>query len=133
MSGSVDFLSADWLVQRLALLGPLDVGDGVPDRLRVTNTVGGAPGGDVTWIDTYEGGHLVGSALGGGDADVVLTTPYEQALRILRGELGENSAFIQGLTKTGGVTGPLLGLLAHRRSEPYQVARAELLAVTQVP
>ena len=129
MSGPLPFLGPAWLDRRRDLLAPLDV-RGVPDGLRVARTVAKAPGGDVTWVDRYEGGHLVASEVGAGDADITLTTPYADAVRILAGELGENSAYMQGLTKTAGVTGPLLSLLAHSQTDGHQAARAELLAAT---
>lgn len=133
MSEAVEFLSEAWLARRRELLGPLDVGPGVPDHLRVLNTVVKAPGGDVSWLDRYEGGHLVASTLGSDEADLSLATPYPEAVRLLRGELGENAAFIQGLTKTTGVTGPLLGLLSHQGTDRYGEARAALAEATSLP
>ena len=133
MSEALEFLSEAWLARRLELLGPLDVGAGVPDQLRVLNTVVKAPGGDVSWLDRYEGGHLVASALGSDEADLSLATPYPEAVRLLRGELGENAAFIQGLTKTTGVTGPLLGLLSHQGTDRYDEARTALAEATSLP
>ena len=64
MSEALEFLSEAWLARRLELLGPLDVGAGVPDQLRVLNTVVKAPGGDVSWLDRYEGGYLVARLCG---------------------------------------------------------------------
>jgi hypothetical protein len=131
------YLSDDWLADRLRFLGAVD-GDGGADDggpVLVEQVVAKGPDGDVRWVDRYEGGRLVASGrdLDVGDGPTVgLTTQYADSVRLLSGELDANPAYMQGLIKTSGATGPLLDLLARWQGDGHRAALAELHAATTI-
>ena len=99
----------------------------------IQHVVTGAPGGEVRY-GTVVGadGSLTPVAGDVADAEVALTDTYANAVRLLRGELDPNAAFMSGTTKVAGHTGRLLDVLAAAQGDAYATAQAELLAATEV-
>ena len=83
----------------------------------------GGPDGDVRYYWVLENGKLLESKLGElPDAEVTLTQTYEDAMRIQKGELDANAAFMQGRIKVTGNMAKLLALLPITNSRRVQAA-----------
>jgi putative sterol carrier protein len=92
----------------------------------------GGPDGDVRYYWVLENGRLLESQLGElPDAEVTLTQTYEDAMRIQKGELDANAAFMQGRVKVTGNMAKLLALLPITSSPEYKQLQAEILANTE--
>src|SRR5580658_9468717 len=97
--GMPKWLSQEWLDQMIAL------GEDQPERpgasARMQYVITGNPDGeDVRYYWVLENGKLLECQLGDlEDAEVTLTQTYEDAMRIQKGELDANAAFMQGRVK----------------------------------
>ena len=124
----MDLLDDDWLA-RVADCA-LEFGPAVGDLvLRVE--VSGAPSGTRVWHVRFAEGRVANCGSDPlGDTALTLTTTWADAQRMARGELGANTAYMQGRLKTDGPTGPLLGLLAVLGTDPARGCLAELAQAT---
>lgn len=130
------YLTQAWLDRQRELLA--DVAEQPGATATIVHVVTGAPDGEVRYLSEYVDGRLVrndlldgaGTVVAEGDSVVTLTTPYAEAVAIAEGRLDPNAAFIAGLTKTAGPTGPLLGVLAALQSDDHRSAAADLAAET---
>ena len=130
------YLTQAWLDRQRELLA--DVAEQPGATATIVHVVTGAPDGEVRYLSEYVDGRLVrndlldgaGTVVAEGDSVVTLTTPYAEAVAIAEGRLDPNAAFIAGLTKTAGPTGPLLGVLAALQSDDHRCAAADLAAET---
>lgn len=124
------FLTQEWLdeVRRLA--------DDQPERpgatARLQYVVTGTPGGEVRYWWRLDNGRLLENQLGTvPDPDVTLTMTYEDALRIQRGDLDANTAFMQGRMKVEGNMGKLMQLMPLTASPEYQALQERIRGVTE--
>lgn len=106
---------------------------GAVGSARVLVVVPGAPGGEVRYVATVGDGRLTAQELvadgtAPDDVDATVTTKYRDARAALLGEVDPNAAFMSGLTKVAGATGPLLAYLAATSGEGYRRVREELVA-----
>ena len=62
---------------------------------------------------------------------MTLTQSYEDAMRIQKGELDANAAFMQGRVKVTGNMAKLLALLPITNSAEYKQLQTEIQAVTE--
>ena len=130
------YLTQAWLDRQRELLA--DVAEQPGATATIVHVVTGAPDGEVRYLSEYVDGRLVrndlldgaGTVVAEGDSVVTLTTPYAEAVAIAEGRLDPTAAFIAGLTKTAGPTGPLLGVLAALQSDDHRSAAADLAAET---
>ena len=65
------------------------------------------------------------------DAEVTLTQTHEDAMRIQKGELDANAAFMQGRIKVTGNMAKLLALLPITNSAEYKQLQTEISAITE--
>jgi hypothetical protein len=119
------YLSQEWLDQARGLAA------GQPERpgasARIQWLVAKGPDGDVAYWWQLEDGRLVESALGKLDEpDITLTLSYEDSVKIQRGELDANAAFMQGRMKASGNMGTFMQLLPITNSSEYLALQAEL-------
>ena len=117
------FLSNDWFAAVRA--DDVDLAD-----VLIESTVTGAPGSDVRWHVQVRGGTVTAEAGGVPDADVALTSTYDVAVAILRGDLAPSVAFMQGRMKTAGDPGKLLELLRSTAGPGYEAFRDAVAATT---
>jgi alkyl sulfatase BDS1-like metallo-beta-lactamase superfamily hydrolase len=127
---SSKWLTQEWLDQTRAMA------QGQPERpgasARMQYVVSGAPGGDIEYYWVVENGTLVDSRLGRlDDAEMTLTTGYEDAKRIQQGELDANAAFMQGKVKVTGNMAKLVSLLPITNSPEYKQLQTEIAAITE--
>jgi SCP-2 sterol transfer family len=128
--GGVAFLGAEWLALARELFGNLAPRPGA--TARVQRVVTGAPGGDVVFVLAFEDGRLVdAAALADGsepdpDAELTITTTYDDTLAVASGDLDLSVAVMQGRAKVAGSMGALLAILPVTRSRDFRAARAAL-------
>jgi hypothetical protein len=123
------FLTQEWL-DALCVdgAGDLDYGDATGT---VQHVVTGAPDGDVSYALVFEGGKLREATLGARpDADVTVTIPYADAVRVQQGDLDPNVAFMQGRAKVNGDMGVLLPTMPVTRTPEYAAVQEKLRATT---
>ncbi len=107
-----------------------------PERPGATTTmqyvITGGPSGDVHYYWVLENGKLLDSKLGDlPDAEVTLTQSYEDALKIQKGELDANAAFMQGRVKVTGNMAKLMSLLPITNSAEYKALQADIASITE--
>ena len=82
------------------------------------------------WV--LENGKLLESQLGDlPDAEVTLTQTYEDALKIQKGELDANAAFMQGRMKVTGNMGKLMSLMPLTQSPEYKAIQDKINGSTE--
>jgi hypothetical protein len=126
---------AKWLTQEWLDEGR-KLAEGQPERpgasARLQYVVTGGPDGDIRYYWVLENGRLLESELGElPDPEVILTQNYEDAMRIQKGELDANAAFMQGRVKVTGNMAKLLAMLPITNSPEYKQLQVDTLAITE--
>ncbi|MGH9066929.1 MAG: SCP2 sterol-binding domain-containing protein [Acidimicrobiales bacterium] len=126
---------ARWLTQEWMDEGRKMAG-GQPERpgasARMQYVVTGGPDGDVKYYWVVEDGKLLESSLGElPDAEITLTQSRDDAMKIQKGELDANAAFMQGRVKVTGNMGKLMSLLPITNSPEYKKLQADIAAATE--
>ena len=124
------WLSQEWLDETRKMA------EGQPERAgasaRMQYVVTGAPDGDIDYYWVLENGKISESQLGRlNDAEVTLTTDYPDALKIQKGELDANAAFMQGKVKVTGNMAKVMSLLPITNSPEYKQHQTEIAAITE--
>ncbi|MDQ1438821.1 MAG: hypothetical protein QOK43_2450 [Acidimicrobiaceae bacterium] len=124
------WLSQEWLDETKKMA------ESQPDRpgasARMQYVVTGGPDGDVKYYWVLENGKLQESQLGElPDAEVTLTQTYDDAMKIQKGELDANAAFMQGRVKVTGNMAKLMSLLPLTNAPEYKQLQSEIQAVTE--
>jgi alkyl sulfatase BDS1-like metallo-beta-lactamase superfamily hydrolase len=121
----VTYLSDEWFA------AAADAFAALPERPGATATIQrvitGSPDGDIAYHLTLEDGRVVGVERGTDDAaQVTLTLPYKDALRVEKGECSLNVLYMQGRLKVAGSTGAVLAYLPVTVTPEYEAAQARL-------
>jgi putative sterol carrier protein len=124
------WLSQEWLDESRKMA------EGQPERAgasaRMQYVVTGGPDGDIDYYWVLENGKISQSQLGRlDDAEVTLTTAYPDALKIQKGELDANAAFMQGKVKVTGNMAKVMSLLPITNSPEYKQLQTEIAAITE--
>ena len=125
------YLSQEWLDAGRALAQEFPERAGATARLQYQ--VLGSPEGDVHYYWVVENGKLQESTLGDDpDAEITLSMSYEDAVKMQKGELDANAAFMQGRIKVvpGSNMGKLMSLLPLTQSAEYKAIQAKIDAIT---
>ena len=125
---------AKWLTQEWLDEGK-KLAEGQPERpgasARLQYVITGGPDGDIHYYWVLENGKLLESKLGElPDPEVTLTQNYEDAMRIQKGELDANAAFMQGKVKVTGDIAKLMALLPITMSAEFAEFQKQVLAIT---
>ena len=124
------WLTQEWLDEGRQLSESQPERPGATARMQYVVT--GGPEGDVKYYWILENGKLLESKLGElPDAEVTLTQSYEDAMRIQKGELDANAAFMQGRVKVTGNMAKLMSLLPITNSAEYRDLQTEILERTE--
>ena len=124
------WLSQEWLDETKKMA------EGQPERAgasaRMQYVVTGGPDGDIEYYWILVDGKINESTLGHlDDAEVTLTTGYPDALKIQKGELDANAAFMQGKVKVTGNMAKVMALLPITNAPEYKLLQTEIAAITE--
>ena len=124
------WLTQEWLDETRKMSESQPERPGASARMQYVVT--GAPEGDIEYYWVLENGKLTESKLGRlEDSEVTLTTAYPDAVKIQKGELDANAAFMQGRIKVTGNMAKLMALLPITNSAEYKALQGEILAMTE--
>jgi Putative sterol carrier protein len=123
------YLSQEWLDETRKLAESQPVRPGATARIQY-NTTGG-PEGDIKYYWILEDGKILDSQLGDiDDSDFTLTMTYDDAVKVQKGELDPNAAFMQGRMKVSGNMAKLMSLLPLTNSPEYRALQEEIRGIT---
>ncbi len=126
-----DYLSQDWLDAGRELAQEFPERPGATARLQYQVT--GTPSGEVHYYWVVENGNLQESTLGDDpDAEITLSMSYDDAVKMQKGELDANAAFMQGRIKVvpGSNMGKLMSLLPLTQSPEYKSIQSKINDIT---
>ena len=125
------YLTQEWLdeTKKLAESQPERPGATVKMQYVVTD----APGGEeIKYYWVLENGKLLESKLGDlPDAEVTLTQSWDDSVKVQKGELDANAAFMQGRVKVGGNMAKVMSLLPLTNSPEYKQLQKEIQEITE--
>jgi putative sterol carrier protein len=124
------WLTQEWLDETRKMA------EGQPERpgasAKMQYVVTGGPDGDVKYYWVLENGKLSESKLGElPDAEVTMTQTYEDAMKIQKGELDANAAFMQGRIKVSGNMAKLMSLMPLTNAPEYKDLQKQIQEITQ--
>lgn len=126
------YLTQEWLDTQRELAQEFPERAGATARLQYQVT--GTPTGDVHYYWVIENGKLRESTLGDDpDAEITLSMSYEDSVKMQRGELDPNAAFMQGRIKVvpGSNMGKLMSLLPLTQSAEYKAIQSKVDDITE--
>ncbi len=124
------YLSQAWLDEARALAQDQPERPGASATMQFVVT--GGPDGDVKYYWVLQDGVLAEASVGElPDAEVTMTTGYQDSVAIQKGELDANAAFMQGKTKVTGNMGKLMSLMPLTMSPEYQALQEKVRAITE--
>ena len=104
------YLTQEWMDRAKELAQDFPETPGATVRLQ--QVVTGAPEGDVKYYTVIENGKTLEQNLGEDpQADVTLTNSYEDALKIMKGELDANAAFMQCRVNVTGNMAKIMSMM----------------------
>ena len=124
------YLSQEWLDVGRELAQEFAERPGATARMQYVTT--GAPEGDVAYFQVLENGKILESTLGEDpSADFTITSTYEDSVKIQKGELDANAAFMQGRMKVTGNMGKLMQLMPLTNSPEYKELQEQVREITE--
>ena len=125
------YLSQEWLDQGRKLAESQPERPGATARMQYVVT--GAPGGeDIKYYWVLDNGKLLESNLGEiPDADFTLSLNYDDSVKIQKGELDANAAFMQGRMKVAGNVAKLMALLPITNSPEYKQLQEQVREMSE--
>jgi alkyl sulfatase BDS1-like metallo-beta-lactamase superfamily hydrolase len=123
------YLSPEWMEETRVLA------KGQPERpgasARMQYVVTGGPEGDIHYYWVLEDGKLLESSVGDvTDADFTMTLTYDDSVKVQKGELDANAAFMQGRMKVAGNMAKLMQLMPLTNSPEYKALQEEVRQIT---
>ena len=124
------YLTQEWMdtAKELAQDFPETPGASV----RMQQVITGGPDGDVKYYTVIENGKTLEQTLGEDpNAEVTLTNSYDDAVKIMKGELDANAAFMQGKVKVTGNMAKMMSLMPLTAKPEYKQIQEKLKAATE--
>ena len=124
------WLTQEWLDETRKMA------EGQPERpgasAKMQYVVTGGPDGEVKYYWVLENGKLNESRLGEmPDPEVTMTQTYEDAMKIQKGELDANAAFMQGRIKVSGNMAKLMSLMPLTNAPEYKELQKQIEQITE--
>ncbi len=124
------WLSQEWLDETRKMA------DSQPERpgasAKMQYVVTGGPDGDIKYYWVLENGKLLESNLGElPEVEVTMTQTYEDAMKIQKGELDANAAFMQGRIKVSGNMAKLMALMPLTNAPEYKDLQKQIQEITE--
>ena len=124
------YLTQEWLDETAKM------GDSQPERpgasARMQYVITGGPEGDIKYYWILENGKILESKLGElPDSDFTMTLTYDDSVKVQKGELDANAAFMQGRMKVTGNMGKLMTLMPLTNSPEYKALQEEIREITE--
>jgi putative sterol carrier protein len=124
------YLSQEWHDQAKQFAQTFPEKQGATARMAVKVT--GSPDGDIAYYQIVENGLVIEQSAGElADADFVMTSTYDDSVRIQKGELDANAAFMQGKMKVTGNVGKLMSLMPLTMSPEYKQIQEQIRENTE--
>jgi putative sterol carrier protein len=124
------YLSQEWMDRAKELAQDFPETPGA--TVRMQQVVTGAPEGDVKYYTVIENGKTLEQSLGeDAQADVTLTNSYEDAVKIMKGELDANAAFMQGRVKVTGNMAKIMSMMPLTNKPEYKDIQEKLKNETE--
>ena len=124
------YLSQEWLDEGRKLAQEFPERPGATARMQFAVT--GAPEGDVKYYQVLDNGKILESTLGeDANADFTMTSSFDDSVKIQKGELDANAAFMQGRMKVTGNMGKLMTLMPLTNSPEYKALQEEVRGITE--
>jgi hypothetical protein len=124
------WLTQEWLDESKKLAESQPERPGASARMQYVVT--GGPDGDIKYYWILDNGKLQDSSLGElADAEVTMTQTYEDAMKIQKGELDANAAFMQGRVKVTGNMAKLMSLLPLTNAPEYKELQKQIQEITE--
>ena len=124
------YLTQEWLDIQRELAQEFPERPGATARMQYVVT--GSPDGDVKYFTVIENGKITDNQLGeDANAEFTLSSTYDDSVRVLKGELDANAAFMQGKMKVAGNMAKLMSLMPLTQSKEYQDIQAKVAEQTE--
>jgi putative sterol carrier protein len=124
------YLSQEWMDRAKELAQAFPETPGASARMQYVVT--GAPEGDVKYYTVIENGKTLEQSLGEDpEAEVTLTSSYEDSVKVAKGELDANAAFMQGRVKVTGNMAKVMSLLPLTNKTEYKEIQDRLRDETE--
>ena len=124
------WMTQEWMDEQTRLAQDQPERPGATARMQYVIT--GGPEGDIKYYWVLEDGHIKENRLGVlDDPELTLTQSYEDALKIQKGELDEQAAFMQGRVKVEGNMAKLMSLLPITSSAEYRDLQTKIREITE--
>ena len=124
------YLTQEWLDATKEMAADQPERPGASAKMQYVVT--GGPDGDVSYYWILENGKLLESKLGSlDDAEVTLTQTWEDSVKVQKGELDANAAFMQGRVKVTGNMAKLMALLPLTNAPEYKALQEQIKGITE--
>jgi alkyl sulfatase BDS1-like metallo-beta-lactamase superfamily hydrolase len=123
------YLSQEWLDETREMAGSQPDRPGASARMQYV--VSGGPDGDIKYYWVLQDGKLLESSLGEiDDADFTMTLTFDDSVKVQKGELDANAAFMQGRMKVAGNMAKLMQLMPLTNSPEYKTLQEQIRTIT---
>lgn len=124
------WLTQEWMDAQTELAKDQPERPGASARMQYVLT--GGPEGDVKFYWVLEDGRILENQLGIlDDAELTLTQSFEDAMKVQKGDLDAQAAFMQGRVKVEGNMAKLMALLPITSSPEYRELQTKLQEITE--
>jgi putative sterol carrier protein len=126
----VKYLSPEWMGLLKELAAEFPETPGATARMQYVIT--GGPDGEVRYYHVVDNGQTVEHALGNDpEAEVTLTSSYDDKMKVDKGELDANAAFMQGRVKVTGNIAKVMALLPLTNKAEYKAIQEKVRQETE--